>query len=94
VCPKGPSKSCLEKSEGQFFHVNVIDVVVLLRHSYDVKITCGICGGPCGVIDGIDLFYVVDVGGLHKNMKNRQVGPLKYEEVPRKFLLDPKIMKE
>ena len=71
-----------------------VDVAASLRHSYDVKTTCGIYGGPCGVTHGIDLSYVVDVGGTRKNMKNRQVRPLKYEEAPRKYLLDPKVMKK
>jgi hypothetical protein len=66
----------------------------LLGHSYDHETTCGICGWPCGVTHGIDLSYVVDVGGPRKNMKNRQVRPLKCEEAPMKYLLDPKVMKE
>ena len=46
------------------------------------------------VTHGVDLSYVEDVGGPRKNMKNRQAGPLKCEEAPRKYLLDSKVMKE
>ena len=35
---------------------------------------------------GVDLSYVVDAGGPHKNMRKRQVGPLKCEEALRKYL--------
>ena len=70
-----------------------VDVAALLRHSYDVKTTCGICGGPCGVTHGVDLSYVVDVGSPRKSMNRRQVEPLKCEEDPGKYLLDPKVTK-
>lgn len=42
----------------------------------------------------VDLSYVMDGRGPRKNMKNRQVKPLKCEEALRKYLLDPKVMKE
>ena len=48
----------------------------------------------CGVTHGVNISYVVDAGGPRKNMKNRQVKPLKCEEDPCKYLLDPKVMKE
>ena len=38
----------------------------------------------------VDLSYVVDDGSPRKNMKNRQVGPLKCEEDPQKVLVGPK----
>ena len=41
----------------------------------------------------VDLSYVVDGGSPCKNMENRQVGPLMCEEAPRKYLLDPEVMK-
>ena len=71
-----------------------VDVATSLRHSHVDETTCGICGGPWGVTHGIDLSYVVDVGGPCKKMKNGQVRPSKYEESPRKYLLDPIVMKE
>ena len=70
-----------------------VEVAALLRHSYDDETTWVICGGPCGVTHGVDLSYVVDAGSPRKNMKNRQVRPLKCEEYPRKYLLDPKVTK-
>lgn len=59
-----------------------VEVATSLRHSYDDETTWGICGGPCGVTHGVDLSYVVDAGSPRKNMKNRQIGPLKCEEDP------------
>ena len=58
-----------------------VEVVASLRHSYDHETTCGICGGPCGVTHSV-YSYFVDARGPRKNVKNRQVGPLKYDEDP------------
>ena len=52
------------------------------------------CGGPCGVTHGVDLSYEVDAGSPRKNMTNKQVRPVKCEEDPCKYLLEPKVMKE